>query len=67
MKDWPAQLKADAIREPFNMDLEARFSGPLAHAVDREARRRGVTPGRLVADVIEHVAADGLFAAVLDG
>jgi len=52
------------MSEPIYIELELR--GPLAERVRRQADKSGTTPVELMADIIETVIEDDLFAAVLD-
>lgn len=53
------------------MRTALRFEGELrnrpAERFAAEAKRRGVTPAELAADLLETIIKDNLFAVVLDG
>lgn len=48
------------------IDFSGQLRGPLARKVAQEAERRNREPADLVADLLEKVIEDDLFAAILD-
>lgn len=47
------------------IDVDLQLRGRLAAKLQSEAKKRGVKPGDLLADVIELVITDNLFEAVI--
>ena len=50
----------------MHIEFELTFSGRLADRIEAECARRGCSPADLVAEIIETVIEDDLFAAVID-
>lgn len=48
------------------LDFSGSMKGSLADRFEAEAKKRGITLAELAADIIETVARDDLFAAILD-
>ena len=54
------------MSDRFEIDYEGQLRGRLARILADEARKRKKEPAALMADIIELVIEDNLFAAILD-
>lgn len=59
-------LLRDPERKVVKKELEIQIGDVLLRVVSKEARRRGVDTHTLIERLIEKIAEDGLFGAVLD-
>jgi len=54
------------VEKPHEITFKGKFMNELAQRFAEEAKKRGITPAALVADLLEAIINEDLFAAVLD-
>jgi hypothetical protein len=55
------------MTQEYELRVEVTLSGEAAHKLLLEANRRGVKPNVLATQLLELIAMDDMFRAVLDG
>jgi hypothetical protein len=55
------------MTQEYEIRLEVTLNGEAAHKLLLEADRRGVKPDLLASQLLEFIAIDDMFRAVLDG
>jgi hypothetical protein len=59
-------LMDEKMTEEYEVRLEVTLNGEAAYKLLLEAKRRGVEPSALANQVLEFIALDDMFRAVLD-